>query len=536
MSTTPDLDFDHTPWIFQRHASDAERAAQAAFQARLGGWPRHRVGDVAFLSPQASYTCDALEIGDGSWVAAGVLLHGHVRIGRGCSLNPNCTVRGRVTLGDQVRVAHHAHLIGFDHRSDDPTQPMAHQGIRSRGLTIGDDVWIGAGAIVLDGVTVGAHSIVAAGAVVTKDVPEWAVVAGNPARVLRDRRSAAAPTLVQRLRRFGERVAAQWPAVLEHSRVDGEFADPLAGPLRPLCDAIEIAACFGALPPGTDRAALLERLQAAQDPASGLVRGTPQQPLGLGVRPARYLMLATGYALECLGSTLRHPVQAVAQLDAPALQQLLSSLPWREHAWSAGDVIDAVGSAIDFNHRHHGIPPGLAAPLFDWLREQAAPHTGLWGQATAAQGWLQPVNGFYRITRGTYATFGLPLPHPESTIDTVLAHARLNSGFRAGPAVDACNLLDVVFPLWLAGRQTAHRQDDIRRLLESILDTHLPRWHDDAGFAFSPEADLQSPAGRPGLQGTEMGLAIVFTAAQALGLARELGFAPRGVHRLTANK
>jgi acetyltransferase-like isoleucine patch superfamily enzyme len=533
MSTSPDPDFDHTPWIYQRHATPAQRAAQMEFQAHVGTWARHRIGGAVFLSSKASYTCDLLEIGDHSWVAAGVLLHGQVRIGRRCSLNPYSTVRGRVTLGDEVRVAHHAHLIGFDHRFDDPTRPIAQQGIVSRGLVVGDDVWIGAGAIVLDGLTIGAHSVVAAGAVVTKDVPAWSVVAGNPARVLRDRRSKPPASLATRLREFGQRVAAQWPAVLERSRVADDYVDPFSGPLRPLCDAVEIAACFDALPPGADRAALIERLQSAQDPASGLVRGSPQQPLGLGVRPARYLMLATGHALECLGSTLRHPVHAVAQLDAERLRQLLASLPWQEHAWSAGDVVDAIGSAIHFNHRHHGIPPGLAAPLFDWLREHAAPHSGLWGQATAAQGWLQPVNGFYRIARGTYAGFGLPLPHPESTIDSVLAHARLNNGFRSGPAVDACNLLDVVFPLWLAGRQTDHRRDDVRRVLEGILETHMPRWLDAAGFAFAPEADPQSPAGRPGLQGTEMGVSIVFTAAQALGLAEELGYKLRGIHRLS---
>lgn len=537
MTAAPALDFDHTPWIFARLASEAERAAQEAFQAALAAGPRCRLGARLFLSPRASYTCDLLEIGDGSWVAAQVLLHGAVRMGRDCSLNPGCTVRGRVTLGDGVRVGYQAHLVGFEHRHEDLARPMWQQGVTSRGVTVGDDVWIGAGAIVLDGVTVGAHSIVSAGAVVTKDVPAWAIVAGNPARVLRDRRHPPAPTLSQRLRAFGERIAAQWPAVLQRAEADDgaggrRYADPLAGPLRPWCDAVEIAAGFGGLPALAPREALVERLQAAQDPATGLARPPDGRAPALGVAAARYGLLASGHALECLGARLRHPVHAIAAMPAEELQRLLDALPWARQAWSAGDWVDTIGAAIGFNQRHHGLPPGLAAPLFDWLNAHVLPHTGLWGHSTAEQGWLQPVNGAYRIVRGTYAAFGLPLPHPESTLDTVLAHARLHGGFRAGPALDACNVLDVVHPLWLAGRQVPHRRADIARLLEDLLAQIPGRWHDDAGFAFAPGADPASPAGRPGLQGTEMWLAIAHTAATALGMDAELPWRPRGIHRL----
>lgn len=535
--TAETLDFDHTPWVFARFATEAERAAQAAFQARLAATPRWRLGEGLFLSPRASYTCELLEIGDHSWVAAQVLVHGEVRLGRHCALNPGCTVRGRVTLGDGVRVGYQAHLIGFEHRQSDLEQPMWRQGLWVRGVTVGDDVWIGAGAIVLDGVTVGAHSIVAAGAVVTRDVPPWSVVAGNPARVLRDRRQPRPPSPERALRALGERVAAQWPAVLQRAEADDgaggrAYRDPMSGPLRPWCDAVEIAAGFGALPALAPREALVARLQAAQDPATGLARPPGGGPAALGQAAARYGLLAAGHALECLGARLAHPVHCVAAMSAEDLQRLLAALPWARQAWTAGDSVDTLGSAIAFNQRHHGLVPGLAAPLFDWLQAHAQRHTGLWGQSTAEQGWLQPVNGFYRVTRGTYAAFGLPLPHPESTIDTVLAHARLNDGFRAGPALDACNVLDLVHPLWLAGRQTAHRRDEIRRLLEALLAAIPGRWHEDTGFAFAPGADPASPAGRPGLQGTEMWLAIVHTAAAALGLEAAFPWRARGIHRL----
>lgn len=446
-------------------------------------------------------------------------------------------MRGRVTLGDGVRVGYQAHLIGFEHRHEDLSRPIWQQGVRAQGLTVEDDVWIGAGAVVLDGLTIGAHSIVAAGAVVTADVPAWAIVAGNPARVLRDRRQPQPPTAAQRLRAFGQRVAEQWPAVLQRAEADDGhggrcYADALAGALRPWCDAVEIAAGFGALPPLAPREDLVARLLAAQDPATGLVHPPGGQPPVLGSAAARYGLLASGHALECLGARLRHPVHTVAAMSADELHRLLAALPWARQAWTAGDWVDTIGAAIDFNQRHHGRAPGLAAPLFDWLHAHAQPHTGLWGQSTAEQGWLQPVNGFYRVTRGTYATFGLPLPHPASTIDTVLAHARLNGGFRGGLALDACNVLDVVHPLWLASRQVPHRRGDVARLLEDLLADIPGRWHDGAGFAFAPGADAATPAGQPGLQGTEMWLAIAHTAATALGLADDFPWRPQGIHRL----
>jgi acetyltransferase-like isoleucine patch superfamily enzyme len=60
--------------------------------------------------------------------------------------------------------------------------------VTSRGIRIGEDVWLGAGSGVTDGVSIGSHAVVGMGSVVTRDVPEWAVVAGVPARVLGDRR------------------------------------------------------------------------------------------------------------------------------------------------------------------------------------------------------------------------------------------------------------------------------------------------------------------------------------------------------------
>ncbi|MGL4833062.1 MAG: DapH/DapD/GlmU-related protein, partial [Shewanella sp.] len=62
------------------------------------------------------------------------------------------------------------------------------QPAQSTGIIIGNDVWIGAQAGIVDGVTIGDHAVIGMGCIVTKDVPDWAIVAGNPARVIGDRR------------------------------------------------------------------------------------------------------------------------------------------------------------------------------------------------------------------------------------------------------------------------------------------------------------------------------------------------------------
>ena len=93
---------------------------------------------------------------------------------------------GGVRIGSRVQIAAHAILTSRGH----PEEPPRHGRVVDAPVMIGDDVWIGAGAVVLPGVTVGDGAIVAAGAVVTRDVPPRSVVAGVPARVLREVASA----------------------------------------------------------------------------------------------------------------------------------------------------------------------------------------------------------------------------------------------------------------------------------------------------------------------------------------------------------
>ena len=97
---------------------------------------------------------------------------------------------GGLTIGNRVMVAHGSQLVSAGHTIPDldSEETMRHADILSAPIVLEDDVWIGAGAIVLPGVTVGEGAIVAAGAVVTRNVPPRTIVAGIPASVVRERR------------------------------------------------------------------------------------------------------------------------------------------------------------------------------------------------------------------------------------------------------------------------------------------------------------------------------------------------------------
>ena len=94
----------------------------------------------------------------------------------------------RIVIGEDCMLSYGVHLRTDMHRHGRTDMPMAQQGNDEADIVIGDDVWIGYGAQILSGVEVGSHSIVGAGAVVTHDVPEYAVVGGVPARILKWRK------------------------------------------------------------------------------------------------------------------------------------------------------------------------------------------------------------------------------------------------------------------------------------------------------------------------------------------------------------
>ena len=104
-------------------------------------------------------------------------------------LGQECTISAykSVRIGRECIVADRVMLIDFDHGVTEVERPIRLQGIYMRDVRVGHNVWIGYGACILRGVAVGDNSIIGTSAVVTRDAPENAVVAGVPARVLRMR-------------------------------------------------------------------------------------------------------------------------------------------------------------------------------------------------------------------------------------------------------------------------------------------------------------------------------------------------------------
>ena len=110
---------------------------------------------------------------------------GDITIGDYTRVGIHCTVIGPVSIGSHVNLAQGITVTALNHNFSDTTMRIDEQGVATKPVVIGDDVWIGANAVVLPGVTIGRHCVVAAGAVVTKDVPDHCVVVGVPATIIK---------------------------------------------------------------------------------------------------------------------------------------------------------------------------------------------------------------------------------------------------------------------------------------------------------------------------------------------------------------
>lgn len=115
----------------------------------------------------------------------------NVELGDNVTLRPFTSIYAdnnegsKVVIGNDVLLGPNIYMTVSNHNYDNPHIRIADQGHTFKSIYIQDRAWIGYGAIILPGVTVGRHAVVAAGAVVTKDVPDYCVVAGVPAKVIR---------------------------------------------------------------------------------------------------------------------------------------------------------------------------------------------------------------------------------------------------------------------------------------------------------------------------------------------------------------
>ena len=134
--------------------------------------PPYRKFSLGNYSVVESYSCINNAVGD-------VIIGDHTRVGL------HNTVIGPVTIGNHVNLAQGITVTALNHNFAEKKLRIDEQGVSTNPVTIGDDIWIGANAVILPGVTIGNHSVVAAGAVVTKDVPPHTLVAGVPAKIIK---------------------------------------------------------------------------------------------------------------------------------------------------------------------------------------------------------------------------------------------------------------------------------------------------------------------------------------------------------------
>ena len=156
---------------------------------------RLRTDGLCFVGPGVKFEIgrDArVELGRWCWIGHRCKLRvheGELAIGAKTVLGQECTISAyqHVSIGRECIIADRVMMIDFDHGMVEVERPIREQGIYKRDVDIGHNVWIGYGACLLRGVNVGENSVIGTSSVVTCDVPENAVVAGSPARVIRMR-------------------------------------------------------------------------------------------------------------------------------------------------------------------------------------------------------------------------------------------------------------------------------------------------------------------------------------------------------------
>ena len=134
--------------------------------------PPYRKFSLGDYSVIESFACINNAVGD-------VIIGDHTRIGL------HNTIIGPVTIGSHVNLAQDITVTALNHNFEDSDKRIDEQGVSTAPVIIEDDIWIGANAVILPGVTIGNHSVVAAGAVVTKNVPPHSLVAGVPAKIIK---------------------------------------------------------------------------------------------------------------------------------------------------------------------------------------------------------------------------------------------------------------------------------------------------------------------------------------------------------------
>ena len=141
-----------------------QKLRQLYFSKRLGSCGKHCViaNGVKIASPEKLHLGNNVGIGIGAYITAG----------------------GTIKIGNYVGIGPDAKIWSVNHIYKDPNQPWLTQGSESKEVIIEDDVWIGASSIIKPGVKIGRGAIISAGSVVSKSIHPYAIVAGNPGRIV----------------------------------------------------------------------------------------------------------------------------------------------------------------------------------------------------------------------------------------------------------------------------------------------------------------------------------------------------------------
>ena len=170
------------------------------YKARLRGllanvFPGIKIGKRTMIEPGAKLRTQyggTIKVGSGSIIYRNALLLTHggdIVIGDNCTINPYTTIYGQggVYIGNNVRIASHCSVIPANHIFSDPERPIFQQGLSKKGIVIEEDVWMGSGVKILDGVTVSKGCVIGANSVVTKSTQPYGVYVGVPAHLLKSR-------------------------------------------------------------------------------------------------------------------------------------------------------------------------------------------------------------------------------------------------------------------------------------------------------------------------------------------------------------
>lgn len=142
---------------------------------KIRGWCARHLFDHIGKGCNIEKNCD---FGSGSGIS----------LGDYSGLGVNCRIGAHTTIGRNVMMGPEVIVLTQSHRHDDTERPMRLQGYEHKPVVIDDDVWIGTRAIILPGVHIGRGVIVGAGAVVTKSVPDFSIVGGVPAKIIKNRK------------------------------------------------------------------------------------------------------------------------------------------------------------------------------------------------------------------------------------------------------------------------------------------------------------------------------------------------------------